>query len=86
MPFIKKDFSPNEGVWDSHIVYVRYSSRVEDSVLCDTSLCTYPLGTVTLHSEYFFVSVNLIFSYFCWISYHELKVLHGCTGKTYLSS
>ena len=35
--FYKKGFSPKEGVWDSHIVYVRYSSHVEDSVLCDTS-------------------------------------------------
>jgi hypothetical protein len=36
--FYKKGFFPKEGVWNSHIVYVKYSSHVEDSVLCDTSL------------------------------------------------
>jgi hypothetical protein len=36
--FYKKGFSQKEDVWNSHIVYVRYSSHVEESVLCDTSL------------------------------------------------
>ena len=36
--FYKKGFSPKEDVWNSNIVYVRYSSRVEDSVLRDASL------------------------------------------------
>ncbi|MDR4509903.1 MAG: GNAT family N-acetyltransferase [Candidatus Brocadiaceae bacterium] len=36
--FYKKGFSPKEGVWNSHIVYVTYSSHVKASVLRDTSL------------------------------------------------
>ncbi|TVM04327.1 MAG: hypothetical protein CV087_00070 [Candidatus Brocadia sp. WS118] len=36
--FYKKGFFPKEGIWNSNMVYVRYTAHVEDSVLCDTSL------------------------------------------------
>lgn len=35
--FNKVGFFPKEGIWDSRIVYVRYSSNVDDSILRDSS-------------------------------------------------